>query len=93
MEGRAWHTQSGLVACGCSDCDIDSSDTCITFSEGEWRTSHSLRHWRSYHSSWSSAEHGTILIGGHYGQNTTEILTDDGHEGGSLESFPLKYST
>ena len=78
------HTQSGLVACG----GYYTRTSCFTFSGGQWVTSHSLLHERVYHSSWSSSQHGTILMGGMGSETSTEMLTDNGE---SQESFTLKY--
>ena len=85
---RYYHTQSGLVTCGGRGDEKD----CITFSGGQWSTSHSLLYGRRYHSSWSSTQHGTILIGSYYGTagSTTEMLTETGE---SEESFTLKNET
>ena len=84
---RYYHTQSGLVACG----GHGGYNDCIKFSGGQWYTSHSLLYERDHHSSWSSTQHGTILIGGSGDSlNTTEILTETGE---SQKSFTLKYET
>ena len=83
---RLDHTQSGLVACGGNGGRSD----CIRFSGGQWNKSHSLLYERYGHSSWSSTQHGTILIGGSGGYSTTEMLTVTGE---SQESFTLKYRT
>ena len=82
------HTQSGLVACGGGFDDT----SCVTFSEGQWRTSHSLLYPRTEHSAWSSTQHGTIHIGGRSDDSdtTTEVLVDNGESQGS---FSLKYET
>ena len=88
-EDRRGHSQSGLVACGGDVTSVRTS--CVTFSDGVWASSHSLASDRFYHNSWTSAEHGTVLIGGG-GQDSwgnTEMLTDDGN---SQQSFPLKYN-
>ena len=92
-DGRMGHTQSGMVTCGCSDIGAyEAGDSCITFRGGQWTTSHSLQYRRAGHSSWTSAQHGVVLIGGGYGHtgSSTEMLTDDGD---SQELFPLKYYT
>ena len=92
-DGRMGHTQSGMVTCGCSDIGAyEAGDSCITFSGGQWTTSHSLQYRRAGHSSWTSAQHGVVLMGGGYGHtgSSTEMLTDDGD---SQELFPLKYYT
>ena len=88
-EPRFEHSQSGLVACG----GESTSSSCVTFSGGQWNTSHSLSSSRMFHSSWTSAKHGTILMGGGYSSSSltsTEMLTDSGN---SQESFELKYET
>ena len=82
------HAQSGvgLEFCG--------GDSCITLTNGQWKTSRVLSHDRSYGpSSWSSDQHGKILIGGDFDSSTrtstTERLLDNGQ---SEESFTLNYS-
>ena len=64
----------------------------MTFSGGQWNTSHSLLYSRQYHNSWSSSQHGTILMGSYDSDSgrTTEMLTDTGE---SIDSFTLKYDT
>ena len=87
-DSRVQHTQSGLVACGGRL--GNASTSCVTFSGGQWNTSHSLLHGRYQHSSWTSTRHGTILMGGRDNGRTTEMLTDTGE---SQDSFTLKYDT
>ena len=88
-DDRYSHTQSGLVTCGGYRSDTRTS--CLTFSSGQWRTSHQLQHSRYHHSSWMS-QHGVVLMGGSTwdSQTTTEMLTEDGQ---SSPSFTLKYDT
>ena len=86
-DDRYYHTQSGLVTCGGRGYYTQTS--CLTFSSGQWRTSHQLQHSRYYHSSWMS-QHGVVLMGGDGSQTTTEKLTEDGP---SSSSFTLKYKT
>ena len=43
-EGRYRHSQSGLTACGGQD--STAQDTCTTFSNGAWTTSHNLNPFR-----------------------------------------------
>ena len=86
---KTGHTQSGLVNCG----GWSTAGTCFTFSGGQWNTSHSLLYPRRDHSSWSSTQHGPILIGSNYfggPDSTTEMVTETGE---SQESFTLKYQT
>ena len=80
-------TQSGLVACG----GHYTRTSCYTFTNGVWTKSHTLRHERYYHSSWTSPM-GIVLMGGwdSDSETTTELLTDDGQ---STDYFSLKYST
>ena len=61
-EALSSHTQSGLEACG----GLPRGDSCITLTKGQWTTSHVLAQNRSSLSSWLSAQHGTILIGGDF---------------------------
>ena len=86
-DARYYHSQSGVVTCGGGRSDTRTS--CLTFSSGQWRTSHQLQQSRYEHSSWMS-QHGIVLMGGDYSRSTTEILTKDGQ---SSPSFPLKYET
>ena len=81
------HTQSGLVTCG----GFYTRKSCYTFNNGVWIKSHTLRHGRYYHSTWTSPM-GIVLMGGYDSddETTTELLTDDGQ---STEHFSLKYST
>ena len=85
---RAYHTQSGHIACG-GQC---TQSSCISFSEGKWMHSHNLTLPRQKHSSWLSDQDGTIILGGEdsAAQKSTEILTDNGV---SKNGFSLKYYT
>ena len=82
---RYYHTQSGLVTCGGGS----TSTSCYTFTNGVWTKSHTLRHERYHHSSWTSPM-GIVLMGGAGSDTTTELLTDDGQ---STEHFSLQYRT
>ena len=84
---RDQHTQSGLVTCG--GYHSSTMTSCLTFSSGQWRTSHQLQHRRYFHSSWMS-QHGVVLMGGLDSETTTEMLTEDGQ---SSPSFTLKHTT
>jgi len=91
---RHGHTMDGLTICGGMDIasltgTTDTNTTCITFSSGEWVTSHSLAEVRLYHSSWATAE-GIMLVGGFLHENTTEIVTEAEYDG--EPSFDLQYS-
>ena len=85
---RAYHTQSGLIACG----GQNTKSSCITFREGKWVHSHNLTLPRQKHSSWLSEHHGTIILGGEdsTAQKSTEILTVNGD---SQNGFSLNYYT
>ena len=71
---RNSHTQSGLITCGGGGTN-DTRTSCVTFSSGQWKSSHVLQYGRQGHSSWMS-KHGTVILGG--GELYTEILNDDG---------------
>ena len=85
-EGRMFHTQTGLLACG----GVDTETSCIKFSGGKWKPSHKLKKRREFHSSWASPL-GTVLMGGSLSENTT-VLQDD-TAGVSIMHFSLKYET
>ena len=88
-ESRRYHTQTGLTVCG-GGLDSDSDDikrTCVTLTNGSWRTSHNLVHPRGGHTSWASPI-GIIFFGGLYSQDTAEVLKEDGT---SEEIFKLKH--
>merc|ERR1712227_688024 len=67
----------------------DTRTSCYTFTNGVWTKSHTLRHVRYHHSSWTSPM-GIVLMGGGSSYTTTELLRDDGQ---STEYFLLKYNT
>ena len=71
--GRSAHTQSGLEVCGGHD--SNTMTNCLTFSDSNWTTSHTLLHPRSNHTSWISPE-GVVLMGGSASPNTTELLAN-----------------
>ena len=83
-DDRFRHTQSGLITCG----GLYTGKTCLSFTDGQWITSHQLQYDRNDHSSWMS-QHGVVLMGGEYSRNATELLTD----GGSTPAFTLEYPT
>ena len=83
--GRWWHSQSGLVTCGGGS--TESRTSCVTFSNGQWRSSHTLQYLRYCHSTWST-KGGVVIMGGHSSDNTTEILNENGQ---STPSFTLKH--
>ena len=94
---RYSHTQSGLEACGgIGSCDTGEClvSTCMSFSSGEWRTSHKLQMEGRYgHSAWQSQQ-GLMLLGGQGGffsdsETTSEILLEDGQ---SLPFFLMNFT-
>ena len=84
---RSTHTQNGGLTCGGINRFVHSS--CLTFSSGEWKTSHMLLQQRYEHTTWNSPI-GTILMGGSDAPLLTELLNDDGT---STEQFKMKYPT
>ena len=89
-EYRYYHTQTGLEACGGGDSGSASLATCVRFSGDSWTPSHQLQQRRYMHSSWASLQ-GTVLMGGYWGGDTTELLEDS--DGDSTMHFSLKYDT
>ena len=92
-EDRSGHTMENLTICGGSNSTggpgiTNITTTCITFSSGEWVTSHSLAEIRSYHSSWATDE-GIMLVGGFLHENSTEIVAEAEYDG--VPSFNLEY--
>ena len=87
-DDRYAHTQSGLVACG----GYGSYTSCLSFSSGEWRTSHELYYSRYEHSSWMSQQ-GLVLMGGVGHENTAELVTVESDVGNFVVPFILKYET
>ena len=77
------------------DCIGDYEDStkihksCVTFSAGRWKKTHTLGQPRYGHTGWASPR-GVMLMGGHGGNRltTTELLTDNG---GATPSFNLNY--
>jgi len=60
---RYYHTSTGLTLCG-GRYSKSTSTNCITFSSGEWVTSHTLAKERFTHSAWMTNNRNIILIGG-----------------------------
>ena len=83
---RYGHTMEGLMICGGEDYN------CITFTSGQWVTSHLLTTERQYHTSWSTQD-GVVLMGGRdYGrERTTEIIKEGEYKG--VPGFNLQYDT
>ena len=87
-EARDFHTQTGVEACG--GWHSSTGTTCVRLEGGSWTQSHKLVEKREDHCSWASSA-GTLLIGGDYSLQTTELL--ESNTGDSVTSFPLKYDT
>ena len=84
---RIQHSQTGLITCGGS-----GGFSCVTFSAGHWKKTHTLALGNKImggHSAWASPR-GVLIIGignpSYRGVTTTELLTDNG---GSTPSFTL----
>jgi len=95
-EDRHGHSMEGLTICGGLEVSIvtdptNTTTTCISFSSGQWVTSHRLVEERYGHSSWAMAE-GTVLVGGYVSlsPNTTEIVKEDVYNG--VPGFNLQHS-
>ena len=93
--GRAQHSQSGLMACGghagsgrANNRQPGSDDTCVTFEDGQWVTSHILGGSRWGHVSWNNypglpgdavtdtVPAGVLLMGGRYNDElSTQLLS------------------
>ena len=86
---RRDHTQDGLTACG--GYYTGSEDNCLTLTDGQWTQSHTLSLIRWQHTSWALGDGRVVLMGGYYGQNTTEILSPT--SSATTEGFSLKYDT
>ena len=85
---RHGHTMDSLDICGGSV--LNTSTTCITFTSGQWVTSHALTEERAHHTSWST-EAGIFLMGGYFSPNTTEIITEGEYDG--VPGFDMQYDT
>ena len=64
--------------------------TCITFTSGQWVTSHALAEERKYHTSWST-DAGILLMGGSASGMTTEIISQGEYNG--VPGFDMQYNT
>ena len=86
-DDRYRHTMDGLLICGGSY--YETATTCMSFTSGQWNTSHTLVERRYIHTSWQT-EQGLVLMGGVYSKNTSEIVATAGGQGGP--SFDLQNS-
>ena len=84
---RYEHTMDSLLICGGYG---SSATTCLSFTSGQWITSHNLVEERYYHTSWQT-EQGLVLMGGVHSLDTSEIVATAGGQGGP--SFAMQYST
>ena len=74
---RYEHTQNGPIVCGGSR--GSTTHSCQKFCGGFWNETHrgGFREDRMGHGSWASPG-GLMLIGGHSGRSTSEIVSEDG---------------
>ena len=68
-----------------------SWDNCITFTSGEWVTSHALAEKRRSHISWST-EAGVVLMGGEYSSGMTSEMIIQGEYNG-VPGFDMHWNT
>ena len=97
MNSSFRHSLNGLLLCG-GDNNANPAyvhDTCLSFINGSWMTTHTLKEARSYQSSWE-VEKDIILIGGFCSAdfdlcNNTEVVP----KGNTTlqEPFSLKHIT
>ena len=84
------YSQNGLITCGGNDKDLTRNyKSCVTFSAGRWKKTHTLRQRRYGHTAYALPQ-GVMLIGGdaHGGfKKTTELLTDNGGATLSINLF------
>ena len=86
---RYGHTMDSLLICG--GYDYSTTDTtCLSFTSGQWITSHTLADERYHHSSWQT-DQGLVLMGGIASPGTSEIVSTAGNHGGP--SFAMQYNT
>jgi len=86
-EQRLCHTMDYLTICG----GMYTFTSCITFSSGEWVTSHSLPEERWYHNSWVMEADSILLLGGLESPDTTDVVSEGVYEGG--QGFRMDSST
>ena len=87
-DSRVDHTMDSLEICGGRT--SQQTSTCITFTSGQWVTSHALIERRYRHTSWST-DAGIILMGGEYGGMTTEIIIQGEYD--AVPGWDMQYST
>ena len=82
---RYHHTMDSHVICGGY---YASASTCLSFSSGQWITSHILTEGRDAHSSWQT-DQGLVLMGGYDSPVRSEILPMAGEQAGP--GFAMQY--
>jgi len=82
---RYGHTMASLTICGGGE-----SLSCLSFSSGEWVTSHTLLEERAYHTSWET-EQGVVLMGGDTSGDTSDIVPVAGEQ--AEPAFAMEYDT
>ena len=85
-DSRQSHTMDSLLICG----GYDTATTCLTFSSGEWITSHTLLEGRYGHSSIITDE-GLVLMGGQDSLYSSEIVHLPGEQGEA--AFDMHHNT
>ena len=88
-DSRWGHTMDSLEICG-GGYFTNTTTTCITFTSGQWVTSHALAEMRGGHTSWSK-DAGMILLGGGYSGNTAEIISQGEYNG--MPGFNMQHDT
>ena len=83
---RYYHTMDSLQVCG----GWWTTTTCITFTSGQWVTSHALTEKRWDHISWST-DAGILLMGGRNSVRTTEIISPGVYD--AVPGFVMQYHT
>ena len=85
-DNRYGHTMDSLELCG----GYYTRTTCITFSSGQWVTSHALTEERWDHTSWST-DAGILLMGGYDSGRTTEFISPGVY--GAVPWFGMQHNT
>ena len=89
-EGISLNSQDGFTQCG----GAGSLSSCYTLNTdtAKWTKTHRLSsEWRQDHSSWRREDGKILVMGGHYSETTTELVSDS--SGVSTPGFTLKYET
>jgi len=86
---KQYHTMDSLIICGGTERQYTTRTTCLSFTSGQWITSHTLVTERYGHSSWQT-EQGVVLMGGKVSPDSSEFVAAE--ERGSSLGF-MQYST